>query len=223
MQRSSGAPILDGLNRAFGIVSEGFNALGTAWILALMILINADATGRSFLQRPITGVPEIVSLSIVGIVFLQLSSALRHGGITRSDMLMSALTRRWPRVATALEAVFNVAGALTLVFLLQASWPRFRTALDRMETVGVVGRFVLPTWPIKLILVIGTIAMLIQFLLFAAYALGRTFGTQGPSAPRTAITDGDTSGPSPIGADHASSAATSRRRDTHTDPPEEHG
>lgn len=182
MQRSSGTPILDGLNRAFGIVSEGFNALGTAWILALMILINADAVGRSFLQRPITGVPEIVSLSIVGIVFLQLSSALRHGGITRSDMLMGALTRRWPRVASALEAVFDLAGALTLVFLLQASWPRFRTALDRMETVGVVGRFVLPTWPIKLILVIGTVAMLIQFLLFAAAALRKVFGPREPLA-----------------------------------------
>ncbi len=193
MQRSSGAPILDGLNRAFGVVSEGFNALGTAWILALMILINADAVGRSFLQRPITGVPEIVSLSIVGIVFLQLSSALRHGGITRSDMLLGALTRRWPRLASVLEAVFNVAGALTLAFLLQASWPRFRTALERMETVGVVGRFVLPTWPIKLILVIGTIAMSIQFLLFAAYALRNAFGPRGPTTAAGAPTAGEPS------------------------------
>ncbi len=173
MKSSSGVPFLDGLNRVYGFVAEGFNALGTAWILALMVLINADAAGRSFFQRPITGVPEIVSLSIVGIVFLQLASALRNGSLTRSDMLIGLLMRRAPRVGNVLEAVFNIAGAVTLVFLLQGSWPRFLTSIERMQTVGVVGRFVLPTWPIKLILVVGTVAMLIQFLIFAASAIAR--------------------------------------------------
>lgn len=178
MRSTSGVPFIDGFNRVYGFIAEGFNALGTVWILALMLLINADAAGRSFFQRPITGVPEIVSLSIVGIVFLQLASALRNGSLTRSDMLIGTLLRRSPRVGNALEAIFNLGGATTLVFLLQGSWPRFITAYERMQTVGVVGRFVLPTWPIKLILVVGTVAMLIQFLIFAATALARAFGPQ---------------------------------------------
>jgi len=169
----SGVPFLDGLNHIYGYLTESFNILGTAWILALMLLINADAVGRSFFQSPITGVPEIVSLSIVGIVFLQLASALRSGSLTRSDMLLSVLMRRWPRVAEALDGLFHVAGAVTLWFLLQASWPRFMTALERGESVGVVGRFIIPTWPIKLILVVGAVAMLIQFLLFAVVAFAR--------------------------------------------------
>lgn len=173
MRPPSGVPFLDGLNRVYGFITEGFNVLGTAWILALMLLINADAAGRSFFSSPITGVPEIVSLSIVGIVFLQLASALRNGSLTRSDMLLSVLKRRWPRVAEVVETIFHLAGAVTLWFLLQASWPRFMTAVERGESVGVVGRFILPTWPIKLILVVGAVAMLIQFLLFAATSLVR--------------------------------------------------
>jgi len=169
----SGVPFLDGLNRVYGYITESFNVIGTVWILALMVLINADAAGRTFLQSPITGVPEIVSLSIVGIVFLQLASALRNGSLTRSDMLLSVLLRRWPRVGAALDSLYNLAGAVTIWFLLQASWPRFVTAWQRGETIGVVGRFVIPTWPIKLILVIGAVAMLVQFLLFAALALVR--------------------------------------------------
>ncbi len=173
MRPPSGVPFLDGLNRVYGYITESFNVIGTVWILALMVLINADAAGRTFLQSPITGVPEIVSLSIVGIVFLQLASALRNGSLTRSDMLLSVLLRRWPRVGAALDSLYNLAGAVTIWFLLQASWPRFVTAWQRGETIGVVGRFVIPTWPIKLILVIGAVAMLVQFLLFAALALVR--------------------------------------------------
>lgn len=189
MQPTSGVPFLDKLNRLYGFVTEGFNALGTAWILALMLLINADAAGRSFFQSPIKGVPEIVSLSIVGIVFLQLSSALRNGALTRSDALMNFLGRRWPRVADTMEALFNLAGAVTLVFLLEGSWPRFVTALERGQTVGVVGRFVILTWPIKLILVVGTLAMLIQFLLFAASALARAIKPKAASSH--AVADGE--------------------------------
>lgn len=173
MRPPSGVPFLDGLNRVYGYITESFNVIGTVWILALMVLINADAAGRTFLQSPITGVPEIVSLSIVGIVFLQLASALRNGSLTRSDMLLSVLLRRWPQVGAALDSLYNLAGAVTIWFLLQASWPRFVTAWQRGETIGVVGRFVIPTWPIKLILVIGAVAMLVQFLLFAALALVR--------------------------------------------------
>lgn len=183
MRPPSGVPFLDGLNRVYGYITEGANALGTAWILALMILINADAAGRSFFSRPITGVPEIVSLSIVGIVFLQLASALRNGALTRSDMLLSVLMRRWPRVGEAVESLFNIAGAVTLWFLLQASWPRFVTAWERGETVGVVGRFVIPTWPIKLILVAGTVALIIQFVIYAAMAAVRAVRGPGEGEP----------------------------------------
>lgn len=169
--RQSGVRALDALDRAFGALSEGLNALGTLWILALMLLINADVLGRNLFLRPIAGVAEMVSLSIVGIVFLQLSSTLRGDRLTRSDMLLNLLGQRAPRVVLFIEALFNLAGAFTLWVLVQASWPRFTTAVARGETVGITGHFVAPTWPIKLILVVGAIALLVQFLFHAIYAV----------------------------------------------------
>ena len=79
----------------------------------------------------------------------------------------------------------NVAGAVTLWFLLQASWPRFQTALERGESVGVVGRFLIPTWPIKLILVAGAVMMIVQFVLFAAMAAARA--VKGPEVAREGV------------------------------------
>ncbi|MCW1931752.1 hypothetical protein [Pararhodobacter zhoushanensis] len=61
-------------------ITAVLNAVGTVWIVALMLLIVSDIAMRNIANAPIAGVPEMVSFSIVGIVFLQLSHALRAGG-----------------------------------------------------------------------------------------------------------------------------------------------
>ena len=63
------------------------NAIGTLWIFGLMVLIGADVLGRELFNSPIRGVTEIVSLSIVAIVFLQLAHTLWVKRITRNEAL----------------------------------------------------------------------------------------------------------------------------------------
>ena len=61
-------------HKPVGLVFIGImNAIGTLWIFMLMLLISADVLGRELLGTPIRGVTEIISLSIVAIVFLQLA------------------------------------------------------------------------------------------------------------------------------------------------------
>ena len=84
---------------------QAMNALGTLWILALMVLINSDVIGRNLFNAPILGVPEMTSLSIVGIVFLQLADTLRCGRFTRAEILLDSLKRRRPAAADLLQAV----------------------------------------------------------------------------------------------------------------------
>ena len=72
---------------------QALNALGTLWIVLLMLLINTDVLGRNLLNAPVRGVTELVSLSIVGIVFLQLADTLHSGRITRADVLLQSLER----------------------------------------------------------------------------------------------------------------------------------
>ena len=50
--------------------------------------------GDRVTYEPVLGVTEIVSQSIVGIVFLQLADAQRRGRMIRSDIILAGLLRR---------------------------------------------------------------------------------------------------------------------------------
>ena len=101
-----GAPGLAPATAPLGALVAGLNALGSVWIIGLMLLICADIVMRSFFSSPIAGVAEMVAFSIVGIVFLQLAHTLRTGSLTRSDLLLGYLARRVPGLHRAALALF---------------------------------------------------------------------------------------------------------------------
>jgi TRAP-type mannitol/chloroaromatic compound transport system permease small subunit len=149
------------------------NALGTLWILALMVLINADVLGRNLLSMPVRGVPELVALSIVGIVFLQLADTLRVGRFTRADVLLDRLARTRPRLCDALHATYHFVGAALLGVILWASWAPLVQAVRIREYVGAIGDFQAPVWPIRLITLIGLAVTALCYLLLMASDLRR--------------------------------------------------
>ncbi|MFN3547173.1 MAG: TRAP transporter small permease subunit [Mesorhizobium sp.] len=159
------------IRAAADAISNALNVIGTLLILGLVVLVNADVLGRNLFLAPISGVPEIVSMSIVAIVFLQVSQAFRKGRFTRTDALLDAIARRAPRLRAAIELVY-VAAALALVwFLLSASWPLFEKAWQRNTYIGTVGDFTAPEWPVKLIILIGCAALIMQLLIAGVIAL----------------------------------------------------
>ena len=145
------------------------NAAGTVWIILLMLLINADIFGRSFLSNPIAGVPELVSFSIVGIVFLQLAHTLRSGAMTRSDVLLGVLERRAPRARFALLAAFHLAGGVLLLMIAWKYWPSVAAAWQHPERnfMGNPGLFTIPQWPLFILVFLGIAATAIQFVLMS--------------------------------------------------------
>lgn len=152
---------------AFGSVIEGLNAIGTVWIFGLLLLINSDIGARALFKAPIPGVPEIVELSIVGIVFLQIAHTLRVGRLTRADVLFNALVRHWPQLARVLGLAFNLIGAALFAIIFAVSVPYFSESWTKDLFVGAEGGFTAPTWPVKLITLIGCAAMAAQFLALA--------------------------------------------------------
>ena len=72
-----------------------------------MVLINGDIFGQALFGTPIKGAIEIVSLSIVGIVFLQIAHSLRHGAFIRSDALFGVLRQRHPMAGGLVQAVYT--------------------------------------------------------------------------------------------------------------------
>lgn len=156
-----------------GRATAALNTLGTFWIVALMLLIVSDIAMRNIANAPIAGVPEMVSFSIVGIVFLQLAHALRSGALTRSDILLTALERRAPGVRRWLLALFHLTGAVILAIALWRFWPSFLAAwtFPQRNFMGSPGVFTLPRWPLFLLMSIGMAATVLQFLAFAVSAL----------------------------------------------------
>jgi TRAP-type mannitol/chloroaromatic compound transport system permease small subunit len=143
------------------------NSIGTAWVFVLLVIINLDIGGRALFNHPVRGVPEIVALSIVACVFLQIAHTLKVGRLTRSDIVLNWLQPRYPRWMHFLEGLYFLIGAGLMGILLRSSIPLFTKAWRIDEYVGAQGDFMAPVWPVKLIILIGCLAGAIQFLLMA--------------------------------------------------------
>lgn len=149
--------------RLLDAATQGLNVIGTLLIFALTLLVGADVAARNLADAPISGVPEIVTLSIVAIVFLQAPQALRAGRFTRSDAFLNALTARAPGAARALETLFDLLAIALIGIVVQASWPLFEKAWTRGDFIGAVGDFTAPTWPVKVTILIGGAFLVLQF------------------------------------------------------------
>lgn len=142
------------------------NALGTAWVFLLMVMINADAFGRTLFAAPIDGVIEMVELSLVGIVFMQLGDAIRRGRLTRSDGFFNIVMTRRPRIGRYIGAAFDLLGAIFLAIIAYGSVPLLLDSIEHDYYVGNEGVFTFPVWPIKTVILVGCIVAALQFLVF---------------------------------------------------------
>lgn len=142
---------------------DGMNGIGSLLIFVMMLLICADVASRSLLSKPIYGVAEFVSLSIVAIVFLQLASTLRHNRMARADIFLDSFIGLCPRLGRLLRTLFSVGGLAACLIVLDATLPMFQNAWHENDYVGVQGLFTLPTWPVRLVVLVGAAATIIQY------------------------------------------------------------
>ena len=141
------------------------NGAGVVWVFALTFLICADITGRTLFDRPLQAVPEIVALSLIACVFLQLAFAVDGARLTRADIFLSHIRRRSASMAGGLERFFAIAGAVVLLAMTAGAWPDFVRAFRTSEFVGVEGIYTLPITPIKFIVVLGALTASLSYLL----------------------------------------------------------
>ena len=168
------------LRRGVDGITVALNVAGTVLILLVMLLVNFDVIGRNLFLNPISGVPEMVSMSIVAIVFLQIAQTFRKGRLTRTDAVLGMVERRALRVRVLMDLIYASASALLIWQLFSASWPLYNRAWVRNTFEGTVGDFTAPIWPVKLIILIGCAALFIQLILFAASAFFRLIEGKGP-------------------------------------------
>lgn len=150
----------------------GLNAVGTVWVAAITVLICADILGRVLFSFPITGVPEIVKVSIVAIVWLQIPHTLRIGGHLRSDIVLRALSGR----GRAIVNLFSYAlGALVFGLLVFSGWDTMIQAWEMGEFEGELPVRI-PTYPLRSIVLLCAGLTCLQFLLMAVEVIWRMPG-----------------------------------------------
>ena len=167
------------------------DSIGTAWVFVLLVIINLDIGGRAVFNHPIRGVPEIVSMSIVACVFLQIAHTLKVGRLTRSESLLGWIQKKAPALANFLDGIYHLIGAALFVLLLNASYPFFLKAWRIDEYVGAEGDFMAPVWPVKLIILIGSAAAVIQFLILSIQHFRLMAGPKSPAAGADPSSGGD--------------------------------
>ena len=167
---------LDLLRRLFDWIVVIANAAASGWIFVMMALITADIVLRFVFGAPISGVTEIVEISIVIIVYLQLTHTLKVGRMTRSDALYSSILRRYPPVGHIMGVLFSLAGIGLMIAIIKGGWPKWIQAYEGGHFIGNTGVFTFPEWPQRLILVIGCAMLAIQFALLALDNIRGLFG-----------------------------------------------
>lgn len=153
----------------------GLNAVGSAWVAALTLLICADILGRVLFKFPLVGVPEIVKVSIVAIVWLQIPHTLKTGGHLRSDVLLRFLSGR---SRAAVDLFSYLLGALIFGLLVYSGWDTMIQAWEMGEFEGELPVRV-PTYPLRSIVLLGAGLTALQFVLMAAEAVRRLVSRNG--------------------------------------------
>ncbi len=149
--------------RQFDALVSLFNGGGSVWIFCLMVILCADVLARWLFNAPINGVPLLVELSILMIVFMQLPAAIRSNRLTRSDILLSRLLRDRPSVGLSLSAAYDALGVGLMIIVFHYTLPIFAKVWRRNTFEGLEGDFALPGWPFKLLILIGSAMCAVQF------------------------------------------------------------
>lgn len=152
------------LGRAFAKLVTWMSGAGVVWVFALMFLITADITARTVFDSPIRGVTEMVSLSLVAAVFLQLAFGIQQARLTRAEVLISKVEAGNAPLASAWHAVLLAVGAALFALIAIGEWPDFTRAFATREFAGVEGIYTIRVWPIKMLLVLGAVVASLESL-----------------------------------------------------------
>jgi TRAP-type mannitol/chloroaromatic compound transport system permease small subunit len=154
------------------------NAFGSLWVLLIVILICSDSFGRSFFNRPLDGVNELVAVSMAFIVFCQLPDTVRLSKLTRSDTYLPRLQASSALAARVIVCGFDILGMAVMIAIIIGTTPLLIDSIERGYYIGEQGIFTFPEWPIKGMVVLGSTATM---LCFAIRAVGHwRFSNRGP-------------------------------------------
>ena len=152
------------LRRSLSVVTAWLNNIGTITIAIGMVIVCSDVAARNLFNAPFFGVPELLKMTIIAIVFLQLPHAILTGRMIRSDVLLDSLPERPSRI---LNTFHMLCGAAFLAAIVWGVWPQLVESVKYKTFVGLWVGFQAPVWPIRTIIVLGAALGCFVYLLNA--------------------------------------------------------
>jgi TRAP-type C4-dicarboxylate transport system permease small subunit len=159
------------LNRWSDRTAKALLAFAATLAFLLSFLVVADVVGRTVFSAPVKGTPEMVSMSIVIICFLQASYAIRSGGMLRVDLLPGLLPARAREALAVLGCVLGLAFFGVIVY---GGLEPLSHAWSSNEYEGE-GALRVPVWPARLAVVLGSALAAFDYLLAGLIHFRKTF------------------------------------------------
>ena len=144
-------------------VSKVLMVLAAVWAFALVFLVLGDIVGRGAFDAPIYGTVEMVSASVVIIVFLQAGYAIRSRSMLRADFLVIHLPDRVQRVLLAFGYLL---GAAFFLMIITGGWEESIRSYVEGEFEGE-GALRVPSWPARWTVIVGSALALINYCVMA--------------------------------------------------------
>lgn len=147
------APFIHNVGKRLVTFVATLNAVATVWIFLIMFLTTADVLGRVFFNAPITGTPELIKVSLVGIIFMQLPHTFWMNRHIRSELILSKLG---PINRELFNSLAYLMGAAVFFGILVTSWSATVTSWEILEYEGE-GALRVPVYPIRTIILLGSL------------------------------------------------------------------
>jgi len=130
----------------------GLNVVAVIWTFMLVFFVTADVMGRFIFNLPVTGTPEIIQASLVGLAFLYLPHITWGGRQVRSDLAKSLLGAYFNGI---MGIISSLLGAAVFGLILFTNWNEMIEAWRIGEWEGQ-GALRVPTAPFRTILIAGS-------------------------------------------------------------------
>lgn len=144
-------------------LSKFLMVAAAVWAFGLAFLVMGNIIGRTVFDAPIYGTPEIVSASIVIIVFLQAGYAIRSRSMLKADFLVTRLPEQVQQVFLAFGYLL---GAAFFLMIITGGWQESVTSFVEGEYEGE-GALRVPSWPARWTVILGSGLAMINYLVMA--------------------------------------------------------
>lgn len=151
------------IRRYSEVVSKALMVAAALWAFVLAFYILVDVLARN-VNLPIEGTSEIVTNSIVVVVFLQLAYCVHIRGMLRADFLLNYMG---PRLTRTLDIAGYLLCAMFFAALVYGSYEGAWIAWQTNHFEGD-GALRVPTWPARFAVVLGCTLAALNYALLAA-------------------------------------------------------